>query len=217
MVGLRGVRSAWAQSCLGTWLILAVAGYASANPMMVPPASTVTQGLYTLFISNLPIDILLFSALFLLVLWKLKSPIRTAHRDANKLVAQIVIGGVVIAIIGALIDFYSFFTYSEGTRTASAGYYHVYPMTVEVYAVAAAAVFVSVCAVSLAITRARLIPALLVAATVTVFNLLAWTIWDYGYILKDGEGIVAIAGVAFLFVPPILFKIARLHKMGVQS
>lgn len=198
-------------------MILAVAGYASANPIIVPPASTATQGVYELFISNLPIDILLFSALFLLVLWKLKSPIRTTHRDANKLVAQIVIGGVVIAIIGAVIDFYAFFTYYDGSSSARAGYYHVDPMTVEIFAVAAAAVFVSVCAVSLAITRARLIPAILVAVAVTVFNLLAWILWDYGYILNDGEGMVALAGILFLLVPPILFRIARLHKMGVKS
>lgn len=214
---MRGIRRASVQSCLGAGLVLAMAGSASANPIISPPADTAIDGVLELFVSNLPIDILLFSVLLLLVLWKMNSPIKAAPKDSNMLIARVVIGGLVIAAIGALIDFYTFFTYYDSNVAERAGYYLVYQMTMSRLVVAAAMVFASVCAVSLAIVRARLVPSLVVAGTIAVFNFLAWVVGDYGFILKDGEGMVALAGVVFLFVPPVLFGLAHMHKKGVKA
>lgn len=196
---------------------MALAGSASANPIVVPPTSSATSGVYELFLANLPIDMLLFSVLFLLVFWRLYSPLRTIPKGANMLIAQVALGGVVIAVTGALIDFYTFFTY-YGEGSAQGGYYPVYLMTASRMVVAGAAVFVSVCAISLAITRLRLNPSLMVAAAITAFNLFAWTIGDYGILVEDEGTLVILAGVVFLFVPPIMFGIAHLHKKkGVRS
>lgn len=218
MVDTRTIQRASVQSCLGAGLIMALAGCVSANPIISPPTSTPVSGVYDLFLANLPVDVLLFSVLFLLVFWKMKSPLRTTPEAANTLVAQVALGGVIIAAIGALIDFYSFFTYYEWDGGTHGGYYPVYLMTASRLAVAGTGVFVSVCAVALFITRLRLIPSLVQGAAITGFNLFAWVMWDYGALVEDGRDIVILAGVVFLFVPPIMFGIAHLHgSKGVRS
>jgi hypothetical protein len=176
------------------------------------------SGVYELFLANLPVDVLLFSILFLTVFWKMMSPLRAIPEAANMLVAQVALGGVIIAAIGALIDFYVFFTYHEWDGGTHEGYYPVYLMTASRLVIAATGVFVSVCAVSLVVTRLRLVPSLIQGAAITVFNLFAWVMWDYGILVKDGEDIVMLAGVVFLFVPPIMFGIAHLHgSKGARS
>ncbi len=214
---MSGVCRAWLLSCLGVGVVMALAGWASANPIIAPEASTALHGAYQLFITNLPVDILLFSSLFLLVLWKLKSPLRTSPKNTNMLVAQVVIAGIVVAAMGALIDFYSFYSYYDLGSGGSSGYYSVYTITVARLVAVAAVILVTVLAVSLTITRMRFRPSLVIAGAVAAFNFIVWIFWDYGIVLEDGEGVVLLAGIMFLFVPPVLFGIVHLHGKGVRE
>lgn len=211
------IRATIAYLPIGIGLILAVAGCSSANPIIVPPTSSPTSGVYELFLTNMPLDLLLFSALFLLILWRMGSPLRATPKRGSVLVSQVAVSGIVIAAVGALIDFYVFFTYYEWDGGAHGGYYPVYLMAIDYLVVAAAFVFISVCAVSLLITRLRFVPSLIMATVITGFNIFAWPIGNYGVLVEGGDAIVMLAGLAFLFVPPIMFGIGHLHKKGALS
>jgi hypothetical protein len=185
-----------------------------ANPMVGPDAGGVADGVYGLFLANLPVDMLLFSAVFLVIIWKLKSPLWGAPTRANTLIVEVAVAGVAIAVIGALVDFYAFFT--EYTAHEYHGYY--VDLTWGDIALAGAGVFVSTYAVSLAVTRLKLIPSLIPAAAITAVNLLAWAVTDEGKLVESSEGIVLMTGLLFLLVPPVMFGIARVHRSkGVRS
>ncbi len=214
MVDTRKIGRAYVQSLTGAGLALAITGRVSANPTIVPPANLITDTVLALFLANLPIDMLLFSVVFLLVIWKLKSPLWGAPTRANTIIAEVAVAGVAIAAIGAFVDFYAFFT--EYTAHEYHGYY--VDLTWENIALAGAGVFASVYAVSLAVTRLKLIPSLIPAAAITAVNLLAWAVTDEGKLVESNEGIVLLTGVLFLLVPPVMFGIARIHRgKGVRS
>jgi hypothetical protein len=212
VVGLRRIGRVGLQSCLGAVLALVVVGRASANPIVVPPgafATSVADGVYILFLANLPIDILLFSALFLLVFWRLESPLRAVPKGANALVASAILAGIVIAVAGALIDFYGFYT-----KDAATAPFYVPVMTWESIALAGVGVFISVYAVSNTIGMLRLIPSLIPAGVITALNLVIWTVMDYPLPVgrnEFGDWLVLLVGTTFLFVPIVMFGIVHLH------
>lgn len=216
MVDTGKISRTCAQSLTGAGLVLAIAGRASANPTIVQPANPATDTVLALFMANLPIDMLLFSVVFLLVIWKLKSPLRGVPTRANTLIAEVAVAGVAIAVIGALVDFYAFYT--EFTVHEYHGYY--LDLTWENIALGGAGVFISVYAISLAVTRLKLIPSLIPAAAITTINLLAWIVTEDGELVlgMSTEGIVLLTGVLFLLVPPVMFGIARIHRSkGARS
>lgn len=191
-----------------------MAGRASGNPTIVPPANPITDTVLGLFMANLPIDMLLFSVVFLLVIWKLKSPLWGAPTRANTIIAEVAVAGVAIAVIGALVDFYAFYT--EYTAYEHHGYY--IDLTWENIALGGAGVFASVYAVSLAVTKLKFIPSLIPAAAITAINLLAWIVTDEAKLVESAEVIVLMTGSLFLLVPPVMFGIARIHRSkGARS
>ena len=185
-------------------LLVAMAGCAAANPMVGPDAGGVADGVYGLFLANLPVDMLLFSAVFLVIIWKLKSPLWADPKTSSVLIAEVVVAGVAVAAAGAFIDFYAFFAeYPSG---------YCADVTWGSAALAAAAVFASVYAISLAVARLRLIPSLIPAAALTAVSLLAWAVSDEGKLVESGDGVVLLAGFLFLLIPPVMFGIARIHR-----
>lgn len=187
--------------------MVAMAGCAAANPIVGPDARSVADGVYGLFLANLPLDMLLFSAVFLVIIWKLKSPLWADPKTSSVLVAEVVVAGAAVAVAGAFIDFYAFF--SEFAELPN-GYYA--DVTWGNAALAAAGVFASVYAISLAVARLRLIPSLIPAAALTAVNLLAWAVSDEGKLVESADGVVILAGFLFLLIPPVMFGIARIHR-----
>lgn len=193
--------------------MVAMAGCAAANPIVVPDARSVADGVYGLFLANLPLDMLLFSAVFLVIIWKLKSPLWADPKTSSVLIAEVVVAGVAVATAGAFIDFYAFFTEFAELPLPNGppnGYYA--DVTWGNAALAAAGVFASVYAISLAVARLRLIPSLIPAAALTAVNLLAWAVSDEGKLVESGDGVVLLAGFLFLLIPPVMFGIARIHR-----
>lgn len=214
-------RTSWLSLRLvfGIGFVLALAGCVSANPVVVRgDIRAAESGIYQLFLFNLPVDMLIFSAAFLLVLWGLKAPVWRAPKDANRLVALVILAGIAIAVLGAFIDFYGLYESNSwverwgvsGHITIS-GYWLI--MSTENIAITAAGVFASVYAVSLLIARLRLIPSLVPASALTAFNLIAWTLLD-DPIIVEKDMAATLAGVMFLFVPPVIFGIVHLRKTG---
>lgn len=218
---MRGTHRACMQSCLAAWLIAAMAGCASANPVLVPEVTSVANGVYELFLVNLPLDMLLFTAAVLLAFWKLKSPTWSSPKGANVMMAQVVVAGIVVAVAGALIDFYAFFMAFFVPRGDVASNAYYFPeVTLESMAIAGVGVFVSVYAASIAIARLRPVASLVPAALITAVNLFAWGIPEDAMLFIDVEKelLLLVTGCAFLVVPPMLFKIGDLHrKRGVRT
>gem|GEM_PF-3331762 len=211
MVEIRGVRGLSARSLLVAGLILAVSGYASANPIVPPPAGTPISGLNHLFIGNLALDMLLFSLVFLLLLWRLRSPMWSPPKTQNMLVALVLLAGIAIAATGAVVDFYTLYEEAPG------GYWPV--MSTENMILGAIGVFATIYVISFAVARLRILPSLVPSSVMAAFSVLIWTTRDAGTIIDTYDrGTVIIAGIAFLLLPPVVFGITYLRtKKGVQA
>lgn len=211
---MRRIHCALVSGCLWAGLVIATAGCVSANPSLILPDDNVPNIVSRLFLVNLPMDMFLFASTFLFAIWTIKSPLWSQRGSASMLTAEVAVGGVAIAATGALIDFYALFT--EVTYSAfliPEKNFYIPELTLANIALAGAAVFGSVYAVSVAVVRLRPVPSLIPAALMTGANLFAWVALDG--LTWMGEHVVIVAGLLFLFVPPLMFGIVHAHGRKV--
>jgi hypothetical protein len=156
---------------------------ASANPAVSPDFDSRTELLFYLAVTNLPIDLFCFSALILLVCGGFGGAVGRIQKKPAVFLAMVVSASIVIALVGALIDFLAFYEkdaygYSLGWGGEEQAY-----MSENLY-LALAAVFISVLLAATLIVRTSIKAGLYTAVGMMAINFASWM-----YILSASDGL----------------------------
>jgi succinate dehydrogenase hydrophobic anchor subunit len=166
------LRSIGVVACL-TGVLLLFSGDASANPI-VPTDLRVTSdasGIVYLFTVNLPIDMFVFALALALVCMAVGPRTGNTSSGLRSFMLAVIAACVLIALAGAVIDFYLLFERVPGTYAND-----MYDFRLDLVrtTVACLLVFASVLLVSIFLVRTSWLAGLAIGAAVAVANLISW-------------------------------------------
>lgn len=191
----RHPRETWIAAFLMLSAVTLFSINAAANPGTYrADFSTSAEGITYLFLANLPIDVFLFATALYFV-YRVAGP-DAGHTPKRTMLflARVLTGSIVIAFIGALIDFYAFYDRNySGDYAFWTGHSNAFFGSTEFF-LALMGIFVSIYAVTFLVIRLDWNLSLLPAVAITSLNPLAWII-----VTGDSRAFPLILGILFAF------------------
>lgn len=184
--------------------IIAASGAVSANPSTPPDSlayDSVAKGLVTIFIYNLPVNLLWFCVALYAVSRLAGDRVSRVPSDIKRYFGSIVIAIVLVTALGSMIDFALLFR--EGPSFSYYLYYEGWN-----WEVAVALIFVSIYFSSMLFVKLEPDAGLVPAGAIAMLN----PVWWFIAISSDQSYGILTAASAILLLPLVLFLLWKWHK-----
>lgn len=201
--------------------VLAISVLSSANPNVPPPLPDTTFALTTplsgiswLFVINIVVNLLWFSALLLFLFKGFGKDLGALPADRFRFMAGVLSVGFLVTLLGAFVDYYivaqerylKLSMLGGGYRT---GYFRVLSFDAANWTIALVLIFGSIALSSYIFLRLSLKPNLIIAGMMTAMNPVWWVLVD---LFGEAASFLTVL-IGILCVPILLRWLLNMHEM----